>query len=168
RKPMRARLISPLHGASAVPPRPGGTTDPDTIASWTMDIDPSAKLTFNGINARSGTYLFEPMTTAQLAEVAKGNTLEHARDDKDHLAELEFRHRNKDAAHFGVKQGIDASKLEQAGWGVMFPAVAANSDEARRQAAIVEALSPLLELRKSQATRIKEHYYKEYRGALGY
>lgn len=133
-----------------------------------MDIDPSAKLTFNGINARSGTYLFEPMTTAQLAEVAKGNTLEHARDDKDHLAELEFRHRNKDAAHFGVKQGIDASKLEQAGWGVMFPAVAANSDEARRQAAIVEALSPLLELRKSQATRIKEHYYKEYRGALGY
>ena len=134
----------------------------------TMELDIKGKITFNGINARSGTYLFEPMSSEQLAEVAKGNTLEQQNHSKEHIAELEFRNSNKDSSHYGVKEGVDASKLEEAGWGVIFPAVKANSEEAKQQEAIREALSPLLDLRKAQATKTKAHYYKEYRGALGY
>jgi hypothetical protein len=131
-------------------------------------INVKEKVFFNGINARSGSYMFEPMSSEQLAEVAKGNTLEKQAENKSHFAELKFRKQNKNTSHYGVKEGIDPSKLEEAGWGVIFPAVPAGGEEAMRQEAIREALSPLLNLRKAQATRIEEHYYKEYRGKLGY
>ncbi len=123
------------------------------------------KLHFNGIDAATGTYLFEPMSSADLADVATGKTREKAEREREHLAELEFR--TKGEAHFGVKEGIDATKLEQAGWGVIFAAATAGSPEELEIEAIREALSPLLALRKSQATLLHDRY-KEYRGPLGY
>lgn len=132
-----------------------------------MTIDENTKLHFNGIDAATGDYLFEPMSAAELARVATGKTVERAGNEKEHLAELKFRNDNKDEAHFGVKEGIDATQLDQAGWGVIFPAFPADSEEAREQAAIVDALSPLLALRKAQATKLGDRY-KEYRGGDGY
>lgn len=127
-------------------------------------------LYFNGIDASSGSYLFDPMGAAELAELATGRTIERDQPDQEqaHLAELRARHADKDAQHYGVKHGIDATKLEQAGWGVIFPAHPEGSDEAREQAAIREALSPLLSLRKLQATKNDERFYQEYRGPRGY
>jgi hypothetical protein len=133
----------------------------------TDGIDESLRLDFNGIDATTGGYLFEPMSSTELADVAMGKTAERAGQEREHLAELRFRVQNKDEAHFGVKQGIDATQLDQAGWGVIFPAVRPDSDEAREQAAILEALSPLLALRKAQTTTLGDRY-KEYRGTLGY
>lgn len=125
-------------------------------------------LCFNGISAKTGSYLFPPMSTVELADVAQGKTKERASREKEHLAELSYRNVHKDEAHWGVKEGIDPTKLEQTGWGVIFPAVAVGSPEEREQAAIYEALQPLLSLRRTQATRVKESYYKEYRGRQGY
>lgn len=139
-----------------------------TIDTDDDGIDENAKLCFNGIDASTGSYLFEPMSSAQLADVVRGKTLEKAGSEKEHLAELKFRSDHKGETHFGVKEGIDPTRLEQTGWGVIFPAVASGSAEEREQEAILEALSPLLSLRRSQAAKLKEHYYKEYRGALGY
>ena len=144
------------------------TMDTTTDDASDEGIDVNAPLHFNGIDASTGGYLFPPLSSAELAEVAQGRTLEAKKSDSEHLRELEFRDAHKGEAHFGVKEGIDPARLEQTGWGVIFPAVAAGSDEAREQEAIYEALAPLLALRKAQATEVKEHYYKEYRGPLGY
>lgn len=130
-----------------------------------IEIDLDTKLSFNGIDATSGGYLFEPLSPRDLAELAQGKALE---SNDPHLKELQARNASKDDAHFGVKEGIDATKLEQAGWAVIFPAVKPGSPEAARQAAIREALSPLLQMRRAQATKLVEHRYKEISGGDGY
>lgn len=132
--------------------------------------DPQQKLTFNGIDARSGEYMFEPLSAAELAASITGAAPPQLdlESTKQHLADLEFRHRQGSEAHFGVKAGIDATRLEEAGWAVIFPAASEGSTAAREQAAIREALAPLLGLRKSQATAGGGDYYKEYLGELGY
>lgn len=53
--------------------------------------------------------------------------------------------------HLGVKEGIDPVDLKQAGWGLIFPASAAGMVGPLSCAAIVEALSPLIERRQAQA-----------------
>lgn len=133
-----------------------------------MAAEDDTTLYFNGIDAATGAYAFDPMRLGELAEVAKGNALDRATHDENHLAELQSRHRTKNEKHYGVKEGIDATKLEQAGWGVIFPFVRAGSDEAKEQDAIHEALSPLLALRRAQATQLDERFYKEYRGLLAH
>ncbi|HRI70630.1 MAG TPA: hypothetical protein PK156_40640, partial [Polyangium sp.] len=133
--------------------------------STQLDDDDNGDLTFNGLDATTGSYLLEPMKSEVLARAIMGRTPSQESDDPAHLAELKVR---KDEPHLGVKEGIDPAKLEEAGWGVVFPAVEAGSAEARQQEAIYEALMPLLRLRRSQATKIKERYYKEYRGDKGY
>jgi hypothetical protein len=136
-----------------------------TIDIQEIEIDIDTKLSFNGISATTGGYLFEPMSSRELAEVAQGKTLE---PNDPHLKELQARNASKDSAHFGVKEGIDPTKLEQAGWAVIFPAAKPGSPEAAQQAAIREALSPLLQLRRAQASRLVEHRYKEFSGSDGY
>ena len=78
---------------------------------------PDQKLTFNGIDARSGTYRFESLSPVELAAMITGNTpAELDPGAKQHLAELAFRRAQRSEAHFGVKAGIDPSKLEEAGY----------------------------------------------------
>lgn len=60
-------------------------------------------------------------------------------------AELLRRH------HLGVKEGIDPLDLQQAGWGLIFPSSKAGSAERISSSAILEALSPLIQLRQKQA-----------------
>ena len=117
-----------------------------------MNAEP---ITFNGINASTGEYLLPPLTHGDVAALAQGEVLDPAR-----LAELRFRYEQATQAHFGVRAGVDPMKLEEAGWGVIF---AHDADPAIR-----EALSPLLEHRRRQATATDERYYKEYAGADGH
>jgi len=144
--------------------------DYDRAKGCPVNIDIDQKLTFNGIDARSGGYMFEPLSTAELAGLITGNTPAELDPDsaKQHLAELGFRRAQTSEAHFGVKAGVDPTRLDEAGWAVIFPAVDAGSQAAREQAAIREALAPLLALREAQASKRHGHYYKEYRGSLGY
>ena len=136
------------------------------------EIDTQKKLPCNGINASTGTYAFEPLSFDDLATVAQGKPLrdaggkdevdpEQAAAEKAHLAELRARNESQDEAHFGVKEGIDPLELEQAGWGVIFPAVKPNTETAAWYARVREALSPLLDLRRRQATA-KHDRYREY------
>ena len=119
-------------------------------------------LSFNGIDAATGEYLLE-LSHDDLVKVAVGEEL-----DARTLAELRFRQSNAEANHYGVKEGVDVCKLEETGWAVIFPNTSPGSPEATRQAAIREALQPLLDLRRAQATAVSETRYKEYAGPLGY
>src|SRR5262245_7816365 len=111
-------------------------------------------LTFNGIDGATGSYL-TPLTTEQVAALAQGAPIETA-----HLEELECRYRRETEEKFGPIEGVDPKDLSSAGWGVVFAHDA--------PAALYDALRPLLEHRKTQATRQKERRYKEYTREKGY
>ena len=118
-------------------------------------IDPQEKLFYNGIDGRTGNYLFDPVSAEDLANVAQGREI-----DQSHLEELQDRASNQ--AHYGTIEGIDQKKVEESGWGIIF----ANGDE--RAEAIKEALSPLLAHRKKQAQSVDERRYKEYTNVAAY
>jgi len=110
----------------------------------------------NGINAVSGDYDFPPMTLDDLSKIAQGETL-----NEEEVRELQ--QKAKKEAHWAIKEGLDAGDLAQAGWGVIF----AFSDK-DKTSAIKDALKPLLDWRRSQAAKLKEHRYKEYTGPAAY
>lgn len=113
------------------------------------------QLVFNGIDGTHGGYLLQGLTPQRIAAVARGLPLEAA-----HLNDLKGRHSRDTEATFGTIEGIDPKDLAQTGWGVIF---SFNADPAIR-----DALSPLLELRQAQATRVNDRYYQEYKGSIGY
>lgn len=110
---------------------------------------------FNGIDGASGEYLLPPLSAAQVSAVARGESF-----DERHLKELKWWYQRRTQGHYGVKEGVNPKKLDETGWGVIFPA---NSDPAVR-----EAMGELLDFRQEQATKIKAHYYREYSGPEGY
>ena len=102
-------------------------------------------LFFNGINGATGEYLLPPLTAEDISKIACGEKFDPA-----HLSELKYRvestHPSFDVA--------DPKKLEETGWGVIFPKEV--------DPAIKVALQPLLDHRRKQATLSQEHYYQEY------
>ena len=116
-----------------------------------MDTD---LLHFNGINGATGEYDLPPMTAEAIASVVLGETL----DDETRTL-LKNRYDNQGES-FGVN--ADTRDLAQTGWGVIF---AAKDEQAP---AIRDALQPLLDLRREQASRADERCYKEFAGAQGY
>jgi TIR domain/Peptidase family C25 len=107
-------------------------------------------LTFNGVNGATGAYGLPPMTGEDLSRFLRGE------EKPENLAELCFRHQQKDGRHYGVKEGVDPKRLDQAGWGAVF---AHDADPAVR-----EALAPLLALRREQAGDL----FKVYEKAAGH
>ena len=131
-------------------------------------MDPRSPLYFNGIHASTGDYLFPPSSAEALARELTGAPPGDDPQQADHLAELRARIDGARTAHYGVKSGVDVRDLAQTGWAAVFPAVRPDTAEAREQDAIAEALMPLLELRRTQATRSDERLFKVYRGLDGY
>lgn len=95
---------------------------------------------FNGINGDTGAYNLPPMSVADLAGYITG---EAGKDKPENLSELRYRYRSTKEEHLGVKEGVDPKCLDQTGWGLI---LANDADPA-----ILEALTPLLQLRKNQA-----------------
>ena len=103
-------------------------------------------LCFNGINGATGEYGVRPMRGEDLASVIKGET------PPENLGELNA----KNISPFPIKPPNDPTRLDEAGWAVIFAAGA--------NPAIKAALSELLELRREQAG----DRFKIYEGADGY
>jgi len=114
---------------------------------------PTETLALNGIDGTTGGPLLPDLSIDDVARIAQGFAPEPA-----HLSELRFR-RGGDAAHFGVKEGVDPKDLAQTGWGVVF--AQADGDKVD---GIKEALGELLALRRTQAGE----RYREYAGEQGY
>ncbi len=106
-------------------------------------------LCFNGIDGDSGDYDLPPMSAEELMRVIRGEAT------PENLSELQVRYRQRTERHLGVKEGVDPTRLDESGWGVILPTYP-NSDPDREKKekavdAIREALQPLLALRREQA-----------------
>ncbi len=110
---------------------------------------------FNGIDAVTGSYLLPPLEPEQLTSIILGEPLDEAQTQ-----ELKAWHERLTTQHFAVKEGVDPKNLAEAGWGIIF---AHDADPA-----IIEALKPLIEHRRAQASANKEHYFQQYTRGEGY
>ncbi len=119
-----------------------------------MNIPPLS-IHVNGIDASRGDYLTAELTAAEVAAAARGEmgVGEASRDDREMLAQ---RHRRDREKPLGPIAGIRANDLASAGWGVIF---AGDLD-----AAVVEALQPLIDFRGKQA----EDRFQRFAGPEGY
>ena len=114
-------------------------------------------LRFNGIDGDLGSYLPSPLRPADFVAMVRGESQDRVTvRDLEAWARRWARARRKR----GLKAGIDPSKLEETGWGVVFARDA--PPELR------EALAELLDHRRAQAARRRESHYREYRGESGY
>ena len=103
-------------------------------------------LYFNGINGDTGGYDLPPMGAEELMLVIRGE------ETPENIAELRYRARQDTLAVMGVREGIDATRLDDAGWGVIFPQYPVSEGERQAEVdAVREALQPLLRLRREQA-----------------
>ncbi len=108
----------------------------------------STDLFLNGINGSTGKYLFHN-TPEEISRVARGEKLDEKQAEK-----LEKVNTRSTQGSLGPKEGVNPSRLDETGWGVIF---AHDVDPAIR-----DALGPLLEHRQQQAAYRKEKYYQEY------
>jgi hypothetical protein len=102
----------------------------------------------NGVDATTGRYLPSPASLEALAELLENENVRPLGKDYYNNSDLES------------ADDVDPQDLGAAGWGVIF---AEGADPLIR-----EALSPLLELRQRQATRLFEGGYREFWGPLAY
>jgi hypothetical protein len=103
-------------------------------------------LTLNGVNGVTGEYLTTVSSAQEVAQQARQEAKD--REERRELAHwIDFYAPEQRSR--GPKEGVDPLCLDQAGWGIILP-------EGSQAEALAEALSPLLELRRSQAT--DRHY----------
>jgi hypothetical protein len=102
---------------------------------------------FNGVDGTTGGYLLPPAPPGSLPIRGSAET-----EDRAHEAELRWRHRQSTESTFAPIEGINPTLLGEAGWGLVLPT---DSD-----AAILEALDPLVQHRRSQAGAIDERRCK--------
>lgn len=96
------------------------------------------RLCFNGVDGRSGGYLYPPLSVSRAARLLGAPP-------------------RREAPARGPRAGVDPRDLAESGWGVVFPHPQTWTDGA----AVREALAPLLEHRQAQATRRDERLYRE-------
>jgi Peptidase family C25 len=113
------------------------------------------ELLFNGINAATGEYLLPPLSTEVVSRVATGEQLDPA-----DVQELRARYAALSDTFLGVVEGVDPNDLSQAGWAIVFPP---GVDPAVR-----DALKPLVEHRREQASAVSERRFREFADADGY
>jgi hypothetical protein len=108
----------------------------------------------NGVNGSSGGYLLPRLELGVVSALARGERL-----DPEERRALRARYEATTGEFLGLVDA-DPADITQAGWGVVF---AHDADPA-----IKEALWPLLEHRRRQASARREWRYREYGGPDGY
>ncbi len=110
----------------------------------------SRKIVFNGINALTGGYVEEPLRESEFAARIRGAP--RPRADEQELGWWHWKYQDDSVAR-GPAADVDPMDLASSGWGVIFPV--GTPPEVR------EALRPLLDHRRAQATRYREESYRE-------
>jgi hypothetical protein len=115
-------------------------------------VDP-AHLTFNGIDAETGSYLTPPSSADLIADLVVSRS-----QDRALLSEQRGRHMRSTETTLGPREGVDPKDLSQTGWAVVF---AADEDPD-----VVAALRPLIDHRRAQVGDERRH--RVLTGELGY
>src|SRR5688500_10383943 len=107
----------------------------------------NSEFVFNGINGATGQYLEAPKTAQQIAALALSDAafpanMRGADPNARHLRELKFRVTAGTVESFGTRFGVPPDSVAHAGWAVICPRGI--------DPQILEALRPLLDLRKQQ------------------
>ena len=102
---------------------------------------------FNGIHGSSGEYATPPRRIATVAAAARAHSM--PRDEIQRTGAAARRSRDK---QFALADDYNPDDLEDVGWGMVLPELTPDDHEGRaRQQQILEALEPLLALRRRQA-----------------
>ena len=112
-----------------------------------MESADDDRFSFNGVDASSGRPLLPDLPAAALARLARGLPVD---------AEAVELHELRASQPFVTAEDVDPRRLEEAGWGVVFPH---DIDPAIR-----EALAPLLAHRQAQASAVSDRRYREFLG----
>jgi hypothetical protein len=115
----------------------------------------AAEIYFNGINGASGDYLLPPLSADLVSRVATGEQL-----DQEEVGELRARYATLTGAFLGVIEGIDPNNLAESGWGIVFAPGA--------EPAVRDALKPLVEYRREQASAVNQRRFREFVDADAY
>lgn len=111
-------------------------------------------IAFNGVNGATGAYLLSVPPSA-IARAALG-----VRIDKVVRAQAEERLQRAAEHGFAPIAGVDPAKLDEAGWGVVFPAQGGRAADAE--------LQPLIDLRREQAGATVPGRFRVFMGGEGY
>lgn len=101
------------------------------------------KLIFNGVDVDSGTYLTQPVSLGDLADGIRAE-----RPSGRHLDELRRRHQENEE-RLGPVYGIDPNDISSAAWGLVVPHDVDKD--------VLQALEPLVSLRREQAGALYKH-----------
>ncbi len=89
------------------------------------------------------------MSAADLMRLIRGELT------PENLNELRFRYQQATVKSLGVREGVNPKKLDEAGWGVIFPTYPDSDPDREKKEkqveAVRDALQPLLQLRQKQA-----------------
>lgn len=132
-------------------------------ASNILEASPASAedtLSFNGIDGSSGEPFYAPTTSAQLA-----TAVHQAQPSLESTGALPLVHLfsaagNSCAGASSRGSALNERDLADVGWGLVLGKYASKG--------VYEALNPLLELRRNQASRIDPRRYHEFRGRDGY
>jgi hypothetical protein len=117
-------------------------------------------LCFNGIDGRDGRYLFPAVPPRSIADAARGLGGGAGKADRTWVRELQDWVKRWGKTRRSLKEGLDPCKLDEAGWGVIFPQTA----DAETLRGLRDALRPLLDHRREQAGGL----FRELSGDDGY
>jgi hypothetical protein len=119
----------------------------------------SEQLYLNGIDADTGGPLDGDtvITSQMIASVARGQTI--SKEELDDARMRKYLDKNKQP-EWGVIEGVDDNDLGSAGWSIIMPA----SLPQKSVDGIKDALKPLLDLRREQASAQNEVCYREVIG----
>ena len=95
----------------------------------------------NGIHGVSGKPLVGELTDEIISKLAMNESL-----DQDEIESFRDLLMADQVQTLGTIEGVDETRLEESGWGIVLPAA-----ESNRRDAILEQLRPLLDVRRAQA-----------------
>ena len=113
-----------------------------------------------GINGTTGRYLPAPTSLDAVYDAVAAKSAIGRMLTDQHYANLRGREERARVEAFGVAAGVRPKDLASTGWGAVFHRDA--------PAELFSALRPLLDLRKTQAGKVREAYYFEFARDTGY